>query len=497
MSTTNHIGTLIQQTFKQWPDAKDDFGALGDGFADDTAAIQAALTATAASHGFLYIPAGTYKITSTLTLTQAANFTIRGASKGGTSTTLKWSGPQGGTMLLLDGVRETEWSDMTLDGNLAAVEPAVIIEIDKVAVGTTQPRKNGFRRMLLRGGTVATVRIAHTSAVNNEAHVFEDVDVASVTALERGVTVRYGYQVENINAKNIQIVRGVISGKSTAVQIDEGSIHLHSVELSGNGTWVSVSGGGEPITIENCDGDSSERFLHMRPSQTNPVFATGNRFVQFGDGDILTLENSSGPLVLMSNDFSSGGYREGATTTISGNGPRAVILGNVFPNAGMVPFPDPTTARFSGLYALGNEFYGPGGVLTTMDDVLVPHRASGGPQSSLLLSGATGHVAEAVTITNSTNNVVPIAGVVALNVTADATLVTTPTIVAGRINGQTMLLLNVGTKSVTLQDRGTLASSGIALTASTLTIGPRQSVSFTWSATLSLWIQTGPLVAPL
>src|SRR3989304_6357577 len=173
MSTTNHIGTLIQQIFKQWPDAKDDFGALGDGFADDTAAIQAALTATAASHGFLYIPAGTYKITSTLTLTQAPNFTPRGASKGGTSTTLKWSGPQGGTMLLLDGVRETEWSDMTLDGNLAAVEPAVIIEIDKVAVGTTQPRKNGFRRMLLRGGTVATVRIAHTSAVNKEGHGFQ------------------------------------------------------------------------------------------------------------------------------------------------------------------------------------------------------------------------------------------------------------------------------------------------------------------------------------
>lgn len=44
-----------------------DFGAIGDGTTDDTAAIQAAITA--AGTGTIYFPYGTYKVTSTLTVT--------------------------------------------------------------------------------------------------------------------------------------------------------------------------------------------------------------------------------------------------------------------------------------------------------------------------------------------------------------------------------------------------------------------------------------------
>ena len=55
-----------------------DFGALGDGTTDDTAAIQAALT----TGNDVYVPDGTYKVTSTLTL--ATGFqTIYGAGRGG------------------------------------------------------------------------------------------------------------------------------------------------------------------------------------------------------------------------------------------------------------------------------------------------------------------------------------------------------------------------------------------------------------------------------
>jgi hypothetical protein len=47
-----------------------DFGAVGDGTTDDTAALQAALnTITGASGSFLVIPPGNYKVTSTLTVT--------------------------------------------------------------------------------------------------------------------------------------------------------------------------------------------------------------------------------------------------------------------------------------------------------------------------------------------------------------------------------------------------------------------------------------------
>lgn len=46
-----------------------DFGAVGDGVADDTAAIQAAINALTPAGGRLYLPKGAYKITSELSIT--------------------------------------------------------------------------------------------------------------------------------------------------------------------------------------------------------------------------------------------------------------------------------------------------------------------------------------------------------------------------------------------------------------------------------------------
>ncbi|HAA01809.1 MAG TPA: hypothetical protein DCE18_00390, partial [Syntrophobacteraceae bacterium] len=49
--------------------AKTDFGAIGDGVADDTAALQAAITAAITNKTCLYLPRGSYKITASLVVT--------------------------------------------------------------------------------------------------------------------------------------------------------------------------------------------------------------------------------------------------------------------------------------------------------------------------------------------------------------------------------------------------------------------------------------------
>ena len=88
---TGAVATTVQDKLRESVSVKD-FGAVGDGVTDDTAAIQAAINANAASGGTILFPAGTYKITSSLTWYNAVSANKPGISfigEGRDSTILK------------------------------------------------------------------------------------------------------------------------------------------------------------------------------------------------------------------------------------------------------------------------------------------------------------------------------------------------------------------------------------------------------------------------
>ena len=73
------------------------WGATGDGATDDTAAIQAAITAAGVNGGEVFVPVGTYKTTATLTMAKAVM--LRGASED--TTIINYTGS--GNAVLADG----------------------------------------------------------------------------------------------------------------------------------------------------------------------------------------------------------------------------------------------------------------------------------------------------------------------------------------------------------------------------------------------------------
>jgi pectin methylesterase-like acyl-CoA thioesterase len=102
--------------FASWANAKRDFGAVGDGVADDTRALQNALDSLKADGKarVLWLPAGTYRITQTLQMVSQIYFGVIGEDPA--STSIKWDGPAGGTMMLCNGARYGRFGRLTWDG---------------------------------------------------------------------------------------------------------------------------------------------------------------------------------------------------------------------------------------------------------------------------------------------------------------------------------------------------------------------------------------------
>jgi hypothetical protein len=106
--------------FPSWKVVTTAYGAAGDGKTDDTEAIQRGLTALESDEHtrVLFVPAGTYRITQTLTLGHRLGVAIIGEDP--KTTTIVWDGEPGGTMLSINGLAYSRIGRLTFDGKTRA-----------------------------------------------------------------------------------------------------------------------------------------------------------------------------------------------------------------------------------------------------------------------------------------------------------------------------------------------------------------------------------------
>jgi len=111
--------------YASWADVKKRFGAKGDGRTDDTRAIQTAIDSLSVpdknfntgnrKYMVVYLPAGSYCISSTLVLRGKIGVMLVGQDP--TTTTLKWTGPDKDTILWSDASAYFKISRISWDAN--------------------------------------------------------------------------------------------------------------------------------------------------------------------------------------------------------------------------------------------------------------------------------------------------------------------------------------------------------------------------------------------
>ncbi len=144
--------------FGSWANVQKQFGALGDGRADDTQALQAALDfidSTDGTSGTLWFPRGTYRITAPLVIHHKQWLSILGEDP--SNTTILWDGGAGATMLIADGSSVMRISRLTFDGANKADTAEDLTIVDGGGVYSTFNELSDQHLINLRNGIKLTV----------------------------------------------------------------------------------------------------------------------------------------------------------------------------------------------------------------------------------------------------------------------------------------------------------------------------------------------------
>jgi hypothetical protein len=291
-----------------------DFGAVGDGVADDTVAIQAAISASYGKE--VFIPKGTYRLTSGLTVTDGIG--LRGE---GFASVLKVDSAASPRFLplvvqnLVTPVSGFYMRDMAIDGSLKGQLESGLVQINN-AVGFVVDHVR-----LFNGGTPAEASPSGVNGISVSAGALGNVGSrGSITncLIEACTKAGINWTTEATDGYIAgNIVRNCTgNGTTPGIQINGG----YNVKVIGN----SVSGNqGSGIYIATSGGTGTERSSRYGIFVANHTYNNGAHGLEWANGTAVYF----GRVIIANNHAYSNGIGTGNGFQIQ-NDTHAIVTGN-------------------------------------------------------------------------------------------------------------------------------------------------------------------------
>jgi hypothetical protein len=297
------------------------YGAIGDGKADDTAAIQRGLDELSSpNHSpVLYFPSGKYRITKTLNLSFNLNLSIIGENP--ENTLIVWDGPPGGTMLVINGIAYSRFSRLTFDGGRQA---SVAIEQSWEGSRGHFDTGNEYSDNVFR-------HVEYGIHGGFKGHGFAETSIVRSRFLRN---TRAGVALGNFNALDIWVWDSVFDYCGVGVTNATGAGNFHVYNSTFRNSTVAdlqMQNTGGFSARENYSKDSRAFFISMGPT-ANPatIDIQNNRIVDPVDSAAIRFSNE-GPGLVVDNVIQSRPETRGPVLSWASLSPVDVAaIGNTF-----------------------------------------------------------------------------------------------------------------------------------------------------------------------
>src|SRR5262245_2791048 len=305
-----------------WADLKKDYGAAGDGVADDTAAWQKALdeVATMGKPSVLYVPAGTYKVTNTLTMTTRLSAVVVGDDP--EKSIVTWAGAAG-PMFVANGVAYSKFGRLTFDG---AGQAAVLMSHLWDGSVNYFPTGSEIADVIFKGATTDCLLVGDGPGGNAEMTIKRARFSGCPT----------GMHVKNYNSLDWFVWDSYFDQNDVGLLNDAGNFHVYRSLFNKSKTAdVHIGNKGYFGFRHNWSVGSDRVWIDDGPSGNPDLVAfQGNTIVDPVSPDAIQI-NCMGPIHLLDNVIRSVDGQNGPVVTVSDFGPAAAFsFGNTFTREG-------------------------------------------------------------------------------------------------------------------------------------------------------------------